>query len=201
MELAPLIKSSQGGAPLLARLRAANVDYRLEAAPLAGAAPGALLIRPGKVHPPRVVEGCGIGAGGCAWRVRRAFTPAGGGFGVRLRALSAVKVVPAEGVGTVDLLLLQGSSKVVARTTRCTGSIGTVPVPHSQAELGGMASDGDAMRAAVVASPSGNLSLRLNYTRPVGGADVGCLRQRFVPSALNTSEHRALRVSVFGDGR
>jgi hypothetical protein len=48
-------------------------------------------------------------------------------------------------------------------------------------------------------SPTGNLSLLLNYSAK-SETDVGCFRQRFAPAMLNLSAHRPLRAVVYGDG-
>jgi hypothetical protein len=54
------------------------------------------------------------------------------------------------------------------------------------------------MAAAICPSPTGNISLLLNYTSS-SDVDVGCYRQRYA-STLNMSAHRPLHVEIYGDG-
>ena len=208
----------QESGPLLVRLRAAGIDYNLAtvnrpASPVLSSPAAALpestqsaaeeaWIRPAKVHPAIIAEKCSA----CAWSLNRTFAIPQG-FGVRIRALTAVSE---DAASAKDLLQLR--SRTIVRTTKCLGDISSVPVPHvtqhahrrSRARRlpthAAGSSSGGVINASITASPTGNLSLQLKYTGGGGAVDVGCFRQRFAPSLLNLTDHRPLRVALWGDG-
>lgn len=118
---------------LLARLRRPDIDYYLATHSTLGGdrnSASQAWIRPAKVHASTILEGCGKNSTGCTWSVNQTF-PNVAGFGVRIRALTAVSGQSHDGVGGSSKDLLQLRSKTVVRTTVCKGDISTAPVPHA----------------------------------------------------------------------
>lgn len=176
--------SEQTNPDILATLRLPDMDYSLESDSQTA------WIHPSKVHPRTIVGNCSS-AEPCAWSFPRVFPTSSDGYKIRVRALPQVSEVN----GILDVLQLASTS--IVRTTQCTGDISSVPIPHF-ATLRAVQSK-STMHVKVRPSPTGNLSLWLNYSASSLNS-VGCYRQRYKPNPINLTAHRPLQVAVYGDG-